>query len=235
MAYTGTGTEQDPYLVSNLDDFITCVGITGAYVKVIADINALDGNEYPIYQGITFASSVTVYADTLTKIGGFMVKRTSNCFNRPTTTGTITIRNIHFTDILFKPTGDIANVIYGSGVANQWEFIESKISIKTEYDSQWVVCATGANFHQCGLYFDFEGSTGGITSGVPAPFSNNVNFYEIIVELNSLPYNYQSTQSSWPKYAEFTVFKISLKKYTNGTGTRIPLIGTGSHDNIIII
>lgn len=40
MAYTGTGTEADPYLVDNITDFCTCVNIsTGAFVKLTADID----------------------------------------------------------------------------------------------------------------------------------------------------------------------------------------------------
>lgn len=45
MAYTGTGTQEDPYIPETLHDFIEVINITDAYVKVTHDI---DGNDDPL-------------------------------------------------------------------------------------------------------------------------------------------------------------------------------------------
>ncbi|MBR1528752.1 MAG: hypothetical protein IJ642_05575, partial [Oscillospiraceae bacterium] len=74
MSYTGTGTEQDPYLVSTLTDFLTCAAIAGAYVKVISDINSADD---PNYEGeLTNPISIMcrkLYADQDKIISGITV------------------------------------------------------------------------------------------------------------------------------------------------------------------
>ena len=48
MAYTGTGTQSDPYVVSTLPDLITCLSNGNVYVKVAADI---DCAQEPTYSG----------------------------------------------------------------------------------------------------------------------------------------------------------------------------------------
>lgn len=40
MAYTGTGTQADPYVVTTFADFLTCVAQEGVYVEVGADLDA---------------------------------------------------------------------------------------------------------------------------------------------------------------------------------------------------
>ena len=48
MAYTGTGTQADPYVVTNLPDLLTCIEIGQCYIKVANDIDcALE----PTYTG----------------------------------------------------------------------------------------------------------------------------------------------------------------------------------------
>ena len=40
MAYTGTGTQSDPFVVTTFADFLTCVAQEGVYVEVGADLDA---------------------------------------------------------------------------------------------------------------------------------------------------------------------------------------------------
>lgn len=228
MAYTGTGTEQDPYLVSNLDDFITCVGITGAYVKVIADIDTREETEYPTYRKITFAA-LKVYADTLTKVSGFIVAD-DYCFYKNGSGNATAIQNIHFTDILYKPVGN-ATVIYQSS-SNSYDFIGCIVSIETSYDSQHINGVQGANFHQCGVYLGFDGSNFSTTLS-DILFDSNVNFYGCIVEVEGFPAAYLN--GDWVYYSEYTVFKISLKKYLDNSNNINIFFDTSSHDNVIII
>ena len=101
MAYTGTGTEADPYLVSTFADFLTCVAVEGAYVKVTADIDASQEENY-IY-GIDTAVTVNaakVYADEVKSISNVAVNGTlyaiqfNNCI----------CENIWFRNWIFRPT-----------------------------------------------------------------------------------------------------------------------------------
>ena len=71
MAYTGTGTEADPYCVSTLSDFFYCINQGGAFVKVISDI---DGETDETYTGeITDTKQIycsKIYADEKKSIKG---------------------------------------------------------------------------------------------------------------------------------------------------------------------
>lgn len=117
MAYTGTGTEQDPYLVSTLSDFLTCAAAADAYVKVISDIDAADDEAYT---GI-ITSPVTVncrklYADEKKKISGIVVENDRFISVRA---GTVDIQNLWFKDCKHKKTGstNTGYLIYSSGTS----------------------------------------------------------------------------------------------------------------------
>lgn len=72
MAYTGTGTQSDPFVVTTFADFLTCVAQDGVYVKVDADIDAAaEGYDYidPIN-----VAAIKVYADTMKKISNVTVE-----------------------------------------------------------------------------------------------------------------------------------------------------------------
>ena len=229
MAYTGTGTESDPYLVSTLSDFISRVGVSGAYVKVISNIDAREEQEYPTVSTIYFRAK-KIYADTLTKVSGFIVSG-ANCFN-VNPGHAIAIENIHFTDILYKSTGNYSTVMYGYSCT----FTDCKISIKTSYSpSQGLTCLLGCTFRRCALRFDFEGTGTGYDTN--SPFGGSVYFAQSVVEINNYPYRYTSSSSStyeWYAYAEFSVFKISFIQIIDNSA-RIYVFLSRSHDNIIMI
>jgi hypothetical protein len=72
MAYTGTGTQSDPYIVTTFADFLTCVAQEGVYVEVGADIDAAaEGFGYiePIDVRAT-----NVYAESMKKISNVTVE-----------------------------------------------------------------------------------------------------------------------------------------------------------------
>ena len=46
ISVTGTGTQSDPYIVDNVDDFIETVGMVDVYIKLKNDINFNVGNYY---------------------------------------------------------------------------------------------------------------------------------------------------------------------------------------------
>lgn len=119
MAYTGTGTEQNPYLVSTLSDFLTCAAAADAYVKVISDIDAADDPEYTGV--ITDAVAVNCrklyadyYDDRKIAISGIVVQNDKFLSLRP---GTVDIQNLCFRDCKHKKTGNTTPgyLIYSAG------------------------------------------------------------------------------------------------------------------------
>lgn len=72
MAYTGTGTQSDPFVVTTFADFLACVAQEGVYVEVGADIDAAaEGFGYidPIAVRAT-----KVYADSMKKISNVTIE-----------------------------------------------------------------------------------------------------------------------------------------------------------------
>lgn len=72
MAYTGTGTQADPFVVTTFADFLTCVAQEGVYVEVGADLDAAaEGFGYiePIAVRAT-----NVYADSMNKISNVTIE-----------------------------------------------------------------------------------------------------------------------------------------------------------------
>ena len=70
MAYTGTGTQSDPFVVTTFADFLSCVAQEGVYVEVGADIDAAaEGYIEPIAVRAT-----EVYADSMKKISNVTVE-----------------------------------------------------------------------------------------------------------------------------------------------------------------
>lgn len=72
MAYTGTGTQSDPFVVTTFADFLACVAQEGVYVEVGADIDAAaEGFGYiePIA-----VRSTNVYADSMKKISNVTIE-----------------------------------------------------------------------------------------------------------------------------------------------------------------
>lgn len=165
--YTGTGTEQDPYLVSNLTDLLECIAITNAYVKVIADINAADDENYTgEISAITF-SCAKLYADELKIIDGVTVN--ASIFIYGSSTGH-TMQKIFFKNCEHKISiGTSAGSFINGGIRTS-NFIvdECKFSVRAVYDTtipyyfntQYVAISNSA--------IDFTSGIGGInTSGSP--------------------------------------------------------------------
>ena len=72
MAYTGTGTQADPFVVTTFADFLSCVAQEGVYVEVGADLDAAaEGFGYiePIAVRAT-----KVYADSMKKISNVTIE-----------------------------------------------------------------------------------------------------------------------------------------------------------------
>lgn len=120
MAYSGTGTINDPYLVSTFADFIDCIAITDAYVKVTSDIHASDDDSYEgnITLNMVF-NCAKVYADTRKVIDGYTINSNMDAFNIK---NTCVIEKISFTNFTFNLTAPISNrrraLIFSDSVTN---------------------------------------------------------------------------------------------------------------------
>lgn len=72
MAYTGTGTQSDPYVVTTFADFLTCVAQEGVYVEVGADLDAAaEGFGYIEPIGVR---ATEVYAESMKKISNVTIE-----------------------------------------------------------------------------------------------------------------------------------------------------------------
>lgn len=71
MAYTGTGTQSDPYVVTTFADFLTCVAQEGVYVEVGADLDAAE-------EGYGYISPIDVKAVEVYGTSGDTLRKISN-------------------------------------------------------------------------------------------------------------------------------------------------------------
>lgn len=228
MAYSGTGTEADPYLVSTLDDFMRCAKITNAYVKVVSNIDGRIEEEYPIYPYIQ-VNAKKIYADALTKVSGFIVKDTY-CFN--ISSNCELINNIDFDDILFTPNYNGPTVIAGSSTAT-CVLSSCKISINTNYDNQNVAGIFAAvTFNECALFLSFTGDSIYANSN-DSLFNGGTKFHNSIVEIVDYPLT-STTNNVLASTIDHNVFKISFKTYSTSTFS-ITIGGSSAHDNIFVI
>jgi len=75
MAYTGTGTQSDPYVVTTFADFLECVAQEGAYVEVGADLDAAaEGYGYISPIDVKAVEVYGTSGDTLRKISNVTVE-----------------------------------------------------------------------------------------------------------------------------------------------------------------
>lgn len=102
MAYTGTGTQSDPFVVTTFADFLTCVAQEGVYVEVGADLDAAA-------EGFGYISPIDVKAvevygtsgDTLRKISNVTVEGNA-LFDLHRGSGDQSLIRLHFENWTWK-------------------------------------------------------------------------------------------------------------------------------------
>lgn len=147
---TGTGTQNDPYIVDNTADFLEAVAQSDVYVQLGSDIDvAADGYEY--------IGSVTVNALSING-NGFAIRnatfQTGNpCFSAGNANGVYS--DISFLDCAVKPTsGTSATFIYG----NQNSFIGMKLSLQVQPLSRFYIF-NRANASNCAADITMNGGS----------------------------------------------------------------------------
>lgn len=207
MAYTGTGTQSDPYVVSTLPDLITCLSGGNVYVKVTADI---DCAQEPTYSGkITTHLNLTgnhLYADTNVSIYGLTIE--SNCFfycYAYNTNGYID--NVNFINCVFKYNNNDAGSHTGG------------------------IFDTGLETSTSGIYtnnskFSFVASVGSTTSSLFNKVSGTdcAYYVKVINSAYTKPFLARSQRNNYQPYNTFTRCNIIIDGMLVGTAG-----GTGGH------
>lgn len=164
---TGTGTQNDPYIVDNTADFLEAVALSGVYVQLGSDIDAAaDGYEY--------IGSVETNALSLNG-NGFAIRNATfqpgssgRCFTVGNTNSVW--RDISFLDCSVKPSGASATFIYG----NMNSFIGVKLSLQVQPSSEFILFDR-ANVSNCAADITMNG--GIIYIHVRARSLSNSTFY----------------------------------------------------------
>lgn len=102
MAYTGTGTQADPFVVTTFADFLTCVAQDGVYVEVGADLDAAaEGFDYISPIDVKAVEVYGTSGDTLRKISNVTVEGNA-LFDLHNGTGDQSIIRLHLENWTWK-------------------------------------------------------------------------------------------------------------------------------------
>ena len=105
VGITGTGTEVDPYLVTKTSEFLTCIQVPDAYVKLINDIYCMYDGDYK--NGITYTPVIScrkLYSDFGNTIYGLKVTSTSFLIFDSTQGYGVTVENVNFLSCVITKT-----------------------------------------------------------------------------------------------------------------------------------
>ena len=236
MTYTGTGTQEAPYLVDNFEDFLTCVGEPGAYVKVIADIDASLEEKYQSSTGRINIQAAEIYSDKTTEISNMIVLG-SSCFYKPEGGNSIsTIRNIHFKNIVFKINGNTGN-IFSAGSTDYLEFHDCQISAQAVCGRMSLCVGARAKMHRCAVIVEclregYPDSTTYISQMFDSSFVADDSIFEII----DWPLSNSIVASSvFSGVFTYCTLKLSIRSPKKLVNSSYSVFGDGSHDNVLIL
>lgn len=184
VAYTGTGTEQDPYLVSTLTDFLTCVATVGAYVKVVSDINAADDENYSGELSEIRYGCKKLYADEEKTIEGITVRGISFFTNAGSMDGR-TIENINFKNFEHKlnSAGDYGIFMNVDSSNRSITAKNCKFSMRMSDNrtlNYYIFTDLGFTLNHCAVDFENNGSTINWTDSTKR-FINGVSYSNIVL------------------------------------------------------
>lgn len=217
MAYTGTGTEADPYLVSTFADFKTCVGISRAYVKVTDDINAkLEPDSNSINSYLNFACA-KVYSEKLCRIHGFKITPTTNVNYVFNSSDNFTMESIVLDDVVIVLPGSNTSYTLWNGQNYRKitiSFCEINLLVEL-YSNRMCINNKEMEFADSVLKIKFS-KYEDTTVELPYLATNTLTLNRSVVEINDLPLTVISdtitrrTLLNLSKM-EYSIIKISLK------------------------
>ena len=213
MAYSGSGTQADPYVVttySELTDALQMAQSVGQvfYLKVANDINCADDPNYTGVQTFPlYATAATIYADSQVCIEGLTIS--STCFM--TSTGSnygTTLSNIYFKNCVYKASGAGA-AFYTSG--QRYTIDNCKFSMIMTFGSYASYVFDKATLTGCSGYFKFINQNR--TASFGAVSNNNQNVFTncnfIIDSLTFDDYVGGATRGIWGQGYSYTQGKIT--------------------------
>lgn len=176
---TGTGTQNDPYIVDNTADFLEAITQSGVYVQLGSDIDvAADGYEYI---GSVTAAALSVNGN------GFAIRNATFqpgsggiCFTA--TNNQSVWQDISFLDCAVRPSGTSTSFIY----ANQNSFTGMKLSMQVQPLSDFTLF-NRANVSNCAaditmnggaiILFNYGGSLSNSTFFIRGSYSFNKTIF----------------------------------------------------------
>lgn len=166
MAYTGTGTEANPFIPDTLTSFLECISVAEAYVRLDTDIDAADDPDYGgiLYEPVTFKCFKCFGNNGIKKINGVIV-RASNMIvvdNRYDSEGKI----IYGNDV-------VGNSIYNVAFTN-WVH---KASTTATMGEPSIVLMYNADLNMCQFSFEKDGSSKSFLNFYDYAYIENVSFY----------------------------------------------------------
>ena len=146
MAYTGTGTQSDPFVVTTFADFLECVAQEGVYVEVGADLDAAaEGYGYISPIDVKAVEVYGTSGDTLRKISNVTVEGNALFELRGSSTITQRLLWLHLENWTWKAasTPGIAShspIMFSRSIGSNGAFRYCKLSVSVAVnDSSTVV------------------------------------------------------------------------------------------------
>lgn len=188
MAYTGTGTQADPFVVTTLADFLTCVAQEGVYVEVGADLDAAA-------EGFGYISPIDVKAvevygtagDTLRKISNVTVEGNA-LFEMHNGVGNQSVSRLHLENWTWKAATTpyvtshfpiMFDRTNGSGYMHQCKM---SVSVTPNDDSTSAYMESKIHFTDCALAVEQHG--GKWFPGNTSTTSNSESFTNTTVSVD---------------------------------------------------
>jgi len=180
MAYTGTGTEADPYVVTTLTDILALEG-DDIHIKIGADIDASQEEAFKEPRTSAIRLRGHIYADEMRTIAnvivetGYMIDISGGGSRYP-----VHVENIFFKNWIHRKTGSAATIVLSYGSCNNCcfslEMLDSAYGYKLLAKSG--TYGSDPNVTNCAFYVKFTSGT------VRRHTSTNYSMLENIVAKN---------------------------------------------------
>lgn len=163
MAYTGTGTQSDPFVVTTFADFLTCVAQEGVYVEVGADLDAA-AEGYGYIEPID-VRAVEVYGtagDALRKISNVTVEGNA-LFDMHNGTGDQSLIRLHLENWTWKAastphvSSHVPIMFYRSNVNGYLHECNVSVSVTPNSADTAAYMESGIHFMDCALAVEQHG------------------------------------------------------------------------------
>ena len=193
MAYTGSGTSSDPYVVSTFADLLTCIDIADSYVKIAVDLDAAaEGYEY--INGFVI-KCLRLYADERKSIKNVTVKGQYMMQRGTGVSATPTIDTLDFENWYLKANANSPRLFSAIGTSQFMYFADCKISAGFDAGGNYATVMAYIKFMRCALnlsihngrefYFHAESSGG---------YNDTFTNCNVVVSTNDTPIVKQSAQ-----------------------------------------